>query len=332
MVELWRDYKTSLHQRYGQRVYRIGLDGGFSCPNRSANRGGGCIYCDAKGSSAVYQRRDESRYNRSSAFVENIDQLGKPEPSLSLEDRKHSLTDQINHGSHFLDTRYPDSAKSIYFQAFTSTYDDPEVLKQLYDHALQTGEYRELIVSTRPDCLEDTIVGLLASYRDRVDAVWVELGLQSGNDATLRWIGRGHTVSDYLDACVRLHAAGIEISTHVILGFPQEGDAEILNTAKVIAQSHPEAIKIHNLHVVAGTRLYDRYIAEDLPVSDMAEHVRQTILLLRHIPADIVIQRFLSDTPSHRLAAPRDFGDKNTFTTTLRNEMVRLGATQGDAL
>lgn len=332
MGERWRSYKPYLIDRYGKPVYRVGLDGGFSCPNRSNDRTGGCIYCDAKGSSAVYQRRDESRYTRKSGFVENIDNQNHCLRPITLDQRKASLENQIQHGLDFLDSRYSGCEKSIYFQAFTSTFDDIEVLQSLYDLALSTGRYRELIVSTRPDCIGDDVIRLLASYKDRVDAVWVELGLQSGNEETLRWIGRGHTVEDYRNASARIHDAGLEISSHVILGFPFETDQHILNTAKVLRETHPQAIKIHNLHIVAGTRLYDQYRRQPFHIPSRAEHVANTILLLRHIPQDIVIQRFISDTPSHRLAAPRNFGDKNGFLNDLRAEMEQANAFQGDAL
>ncbi len=330
MTERWRSYKTYLIERYGQPVYRIGVDGGFTCPNRNAGRTGGCIYCDAKGSSAAYQRKQESGYTRKSAFVENIDDVADDFAPLALEERKASLTKQIARGTKFLDERYPGSARSIYFQAFTNTYDSLDVLQALYDHALSTGDYRELIISTRPDCLDNKVVELLASYKDRVDAVWVELGLQSGNDETLRWIGRGHTVEGYRDATERLHAAGLEVCTHVILGFPFEKESHILKTADVIASTKVEALKIHNLHVVAGTRLYEMYRESRFHISTRAEHLANTVLLLRHIPSNIVIQRFTSDTPSHRLAAPRDFGDKNIFLSELRTHMDLLDITQGD--
>lgn len=328
----WRSYTDYLVERYGERVYRIGIDGGFSCPNRDLRRRGGCIYCDAKGSTAVYQRRDEQSFARDSEFVATIDNKAGIACSVTVAERKASISRQVERGSRFIDSRYGRAAKSIYFQAFTSTYDDPAVLRELYSHALQTGTYTELIVSTRPDCLSDEVIDLLASYRNTVQTVWVELGLQSGNDTTLEWIGRGHTVEDYVIAVQRLREASIAVSSHVILGFPHEQDREIMHTAEVICKTHPEALKIHNLHVVAGTRLYELFKREPFPLSSRHEHVRNTVCLLRRIPADTIIQRFISDTPGHRLAAPRDFGDKNQFLAELRREMERQDAYQGDLL
>ncbi len=328
----WKSYTEYLVERYNERVYRIGIDGGFSCPNRDADKRGGCIYCDAKGSTAVYQRSDEQGFARHSSFIATIDSRTGSERSMTLAERKASISRQVERGSQFIESRYGRAVKSIYFQAFTSTYDDPAILRELYDHALQTGTYTELIVSTRPDCLSDEVIDLLASYRNTVQTVWVELGLQSGNNATLEWIGRGHTVEDYTVAVQRLHKANIAVSSHIILGFPHERDREISNTAEVICQTHPEALKIHNLHVVAGTRLYELYNRKPFPISSRQEHVRNTVYVLRRIPADTIIQRFISDTPGHRLAAPRDFGNKNQFLADLHREMERQDAYQGDLL
>ncbi len=333
MEARWLDYKSTLLAKYGTTVYRIGVDGGFSCPNRDPSRGGGCVYCDAKGSSAAYQRKDESSYKRSSScFVPDIDRITAISAPQTLDERKQSIIRQIAQGGEFIDKRYPGASKSIYFQAFTSTFDSPETLRQLYDCALSTGSYRELIVSTRPDCLSEEVVSLLASYRGKVETVWVELGLQSGNDDTLAWIGRGHTVDDFIQACARSHSGGLQVSAHVILGLPGESYSHIERTARVITSVHPQAIKIHNLHVVAGTRLYDAYLRGELSIASRQRHISETIHLLRRIPGDIAIQRFISDTPMHRLAAPRHFGDKGVFVRQLLAQMELQDVRQGDSL
>ena len=332
MRQRWNHYRSYLQRRYGGSVYRIGIDGGFSCPNRDEHRGGGCIYCDARGSSAVYQRPDERGFTRSSSFVPSIDAASHEPFPYRITERLESIDRQIVRGKRFLQDRYGDVGQSIYFQAYSNTYDDPAVLQRLYDHALDSGSYIEFIVSTRPDCLSDEIITLLASYRQRVATVWVELGLQSGDDTTLEWIGRGHTVDDFSAAVQRLHDAGIEVCAHVILGFPIEGETQRNLTADVICRTQPEAIKIHNLHVVAGTRLYERYCQEPFHVDTREEHVAHTIALLRRIPEDCVIQRFTSDTPAHRLAAPRDFGDKGQFLADLQQKMEQLDVYQGDLL
>jgi radical SAM protein (TIGR01212 family) len=332
MESRWRSYTSYLLEQYGQRVYRIGIDGGFSCPNRKEHREGGCIYCDARGSSAVYQRPDEQSFTKDPTFVPHIDALTDYVHPQSFQQRLISIDQQVQRGRDFIARRYHTQAMSIYFQAFTNTFDRPDRLRILYDRALSDGPYVELIISTRPDCLDDEIIALLASYQNRVQQVWVELGLQSGNDETLEWIGRGHTVRDFSSAVHRLHQAGLPVSAHVILGFPQEGPEAINNTAQVIADSHVEAVKIHNLHVVAGTRLFELYQKDPFTVPSRQAHVQNAIQFLRRIPSSVIVQRFISDTPAHRLAAPRDFGNKNQFLRDLSTEMERLDVRQGDLL
>ncbi len=330
MWERWNDYTSALEREYGKRVYRIGVDGGFSCPHRDANRGGGCIFCDSYGAVSVYQRTDESSFTRNSPFQRDIEEERQGEDPGNIRQRIAALTSQVERGQTFLDTRYPGSLRSLYFQSFTNTFDTVDNLKRIYDAALATGDYTELIISTRPDCLSPAVVSLLSTYVGRVKKVWVELGLQSGNDESLSLLNRGHSVSQYTKSIEALHSAGISVSVHLMLGLPKEGDEHILKTAKLIRESHPEAVKIHNLHIVAGTPLFDMYERGEVEAPEMAEHIYNTILLLRHIPPDIVIQRLMSDTPRHRLASPREFPDKTTFLHSLDRVMAEQDAFQGD--
>jgi radical SAM protein (TIGR01212 family) len=332
MWNQWNDYTQYLIRRYGQRVYRIGIDGGFSCPHRINKYTGGCIYCDSQGASSVYQRKNESEFTRSSDFEKNIDSRLEIPTDDDFNARLLEIDEGVKRGNAYLDKRFPDSKRSIYFQSYTNTFDSIDHLKRLYDRALSTGEYVELIISTRPDCLNDQIIDLLSSYKKRVSAVWVELGLQSGNDQSLTFLNRGHDVQTYVDAVKKLRERKIEISTHMILGIPHEDDSDILRSAELITQVHPEAVKIHNLNVVAGTKLYDMYKKGELEVPEMAEHIYNTILFLRHIPKDIVIQRLMSETPKHRLAAPRDFPDKGYFLHSLDRVMKTQEAVQGDSV
>ncbi|MDC7247148.1 MAG: TIGR01212 family radical SAM protein [Sphaerochaetaceae bacterium] len=330
MWERWNDYTRYLINRYGRKVYRIGLDGGFSCPHRINKYSGGCIYCDSQGASSVYQRVKESGYTRQSHFEKNIDESLPAEDETDFEQRLVEIDEGVKRGKAYLDRRFPDTGRSIYFQSYTNTYVSVDHLRLLYDRALATGDYTELIISTRPDCLSDPVIELLSSYREKVSSVWVELGLQSGNEDSLKFLNRGHTVASYIDAVHRLRDKDIEVSTHMILGIPGEGDREILNSADLIREVHPEAVKIHNLNVVASTKLYEMYKKGEVDVPNMGEHIYNTILFLRHIPEDIVIQRLMSETPRHRLAAPRDFPDKGYFLTSLDRVMKTQNAMQGD--
>ena len=328
----WRDYRTALFERYGERVYRIAIDGGFTCPHRKNGGRGGCIYCDSLGSSSAYQRPAERSYAYKGELVGEIDSLVGDTPPLTLAGRLNTITAHVERGKKFIARRYGPCALSIYFQAFTNTYDSLENLKLLYDRALSDGPYKELIVSTRPDMVEDGVLRLLASYRSQVEEVCLELGLQSGNDKSLQFINRGHTVEEFLDACQRAKREGLQITTHLILGLPNEGEAEILESAKVVRESSSDALKIHHLQIGAGTPMALLYERGEVQAPTFEEHLENTILLLRHIPPTTVIQRLVSETPRHRLVAPRDFGDKAQFLATLKREMEQRGVRQGDAL
>lgn len=327
MEKPWHDYRSFLLERYGESVYRIAIDGGFGCPNQAR-----CIYCDSLGSSSAYQRVQERGFAYRGELVEEIDSLVEPIKLQTMEERLDSISHQVSRGASFIDRRYPGCAKSIYFQAFTNTNDKTENLKKLYDKALSMGDYKELIVSTRPDVLSDEVLDLLCTYTSQVEEVWVELGLQSGSDATLKAIKRGHSVDDYLDACRRAKARGLKVTAHIILGLPDEGPAEYLQTAALLTSSPIDGLKIHHLQVLCGSELANLYRAGKVKAPTFQEHLEGVILILRHIPQNIVIQRLMSEAPPHRLIAPRDFGNKSVFLRALEEEMRRRSVSQGDAL
>ncbi|MFA6775035.1 MAG: TIGR01212 family radical SAM protein [Sphaerochaetaceae bacterium] len=326
--ERFRSYGPWLEKTYGCRVYRIGVDGLFSCPNRNPDGSGGCIYCDGTGSKAAYLR-PEGKLSHSDAFDPRASEVILFHP-LPLSERIASIRRQIARGNEFVRRRYKAEKVSLYFQAWTNTYGTVAELKALYDAALEVMPFCEFIVSTRPDQIDEAKADLLASYKGKVQRVWVELGLQSGNDRTLERINRGHTVERYLAAVRLLHKKGILVSTHVILGLPGEGFSDYAHTAAVVASAKSDAVKIHNLDVCGGTALYDQFLKGEIAVPSEARHLEATELFLRHIPANVLIQRFLCETPSHRLAAPRRFCDKNSFVIALRSLMETDKVVQGD--
>jgi len=325
----WRGYAEHLESVYGKRVYRIGLDAGFSCPNRDEGRQGGCVFCDGTGASAMYQRKKESAFTHSGPFDEMISSAAPPEV-LSLEQRCASLKDQIAHGRAFLQRRYKTELFSAYFQAWTNTYADVGTLKALYDAALEEGPFVELIISTRPDCITDEILDLLEGYKSRVSKVWVELGLQSANADTLEQIGRGHGPDCYIRSAEALHSRGIGVCTHIVVGLPSETRFDFEQTCSLINKANSEAVKIHNLHVCGGTRLYDWYAQGEVSVASQRRHVENSICILRHLGKNIVVERLLCETPNHRLVAPRTFPDKNAFLSLLEKTMEERGVWQGD--
>ena len=321
MYKHWNNYSAYLKRMYGDAVYRIGIDGGFSCPNRLQDGHGGCSFCDGTGAIAVYQRKSESGFFRTSPYSE--------ETATSLLPRLLSIEEQAERGREFLQRRYKAKLFSLYFQSYTNTYDSPDNLRRIYDRALSTGEYKEFIVSTRPDCLSDEVIELLASYQDKC-AVWIELGLQSASDKTLGAIGRGHSAECWRNAALRVKAYGLMLSSHIIIGLPGEGRKEYLATVDLVNDVHSDGVKIHNLHIPGGTRMGDEYLEGCFTASSEGRYLEDAEFVLRHLDPAIIIQRLICETPYHRLLAPRVFPDKSLFLSRLDERMEEHGTMQGD--
>ena len=299
-AEPYYSYRRYLRERYGVPVYRVAVDAGFSCPHRGADRDApGCAYCGPEGARAPYQERADG------------------------------LPEQIRGALAFLKKRYGAKEFLLYFQAFSNTNAPVDRLRGIYDRGLACADFRELVVSTRPDCVDPEKAALLASYKtDRRD-VWVELGLQSFHDRTLARVNRGHTAGDFQRAYALCRERGLKICVHLIFGLPGEGRPEIEVSIRRLAALRPDGVKIHNLHVVAGTRLADEYAAGRVPVPDAAGHLENVIAALELLGPETVIMRLVCDTPPGRLIAPRDFPDKQKFLALVAAEMLRRGTRQG---
>ncbi|MBN1834240.1 MAG: TIGR01212 family radical SAM protein [Spirochaetales bacterium] len=318
MASPFRSYSSYLKERYGAPVHRVAVDGGFSCPNRGSDRTApGCAYCDSWGSRAPY--------------LASLDEApGRPSGAgADLEARKASLSRQIARADAFLSARYGPGERLLYFQAFTGTYGPPEILRELYDHALARGEFRELIVSTRPDCIDRRVAELLAAYRRPDREVWVELGLQSAHDRTLVRVRRGHTVAQFREAFLLLRELGLRVAVHVIFGLPGEGLEEILETTGYLAALGTEALKIHNLHVPRGCALAGEALAGELTVPCDRRHLQYTMRALELLDPRCIIMRLTCDTPPQRLLLPRRFMAKPRFYQELRRLMEKEGTWQG---
>ncbi len=329
-MERYYSYRSYLEKTYGSPVYRVGVDAGFTCPNRDSMRQGGCIYCDVHGGTAAYQRKQEA------GFAELVPgELALPAadvPDRNMDLRLASISSQIESGIEFLKRRYQVEDVSLYLQAFSNTFAPVDQLKKIYDHALSRHRFTEFIVSTRPDCTGEQVCSLLSEYRSKVSDVWVELGLQTANEKTLEFLKRGHTVGQVRDVCRRLRKHGIKISLHVILGLPGEGNREFDGTAKFIREVHPEAVKIHNLHIPAGTLLLDMYRSGEVRTVSVQRHISQVGYLLQQLPGDIVVQRVVCDTPTHRLCAPRNFPKKGQVIQMLKKHFEEEDIWQGKEL
>jgi uncharacterized protein len=293
-------YSLYLKREYGESVYRVSVDAGFSCPNRGPDRGRpGCIYCGEEGSRAPY--------------------LGDTA----------DLREQVEGAIGFLRQRYGARLYILYFQAFSGTYAEDRVLESLYDSTLALHPFREMIVSTRPDCITPSNARLLGSYATATRRIWVELGLQSASDATLERINRGHTVGDFLDAYRILKAEGLKVAVHLISGLPGETAADEERTARLVSSLKPDGLKIHNLHIRHDTPLYAEFLKGELLPPSAGSYTERVIGALERMPGETVIMRLTTDTPAAKLAAPKGFPGKNRFHEALRREMARRNTWQG---
>ncbi len=295
MTEPYNPLSAYLMSRFGCRVRKVGIDAGFTCPNRDGTKGyGGCIYCEPK---ALMPKG----YSRGMGVKE---QLERGMAGLKAE-------------------------KFIaYFQINTNTHAPVEHLKGLYAEAVGHPDVVCLALSTRPDCVGDGVVRLLAALREKIH-LWVELGLQSSNDKTLEYIGRGHAARDFKDAVSRLQKAGIDVVAHMIIGLPGEGRDDALNTVGFINDCGAWGVKFHQLEVVKGTRLEEPFTRGELRVLSLEEYRDLVIECLEHLSPECVVHRLVGHTPGQLLVAPRWGAGKHKVVGLIKNQMLEKNTRQG---
>jgi uncharacterized protein len=297
----YRAYSSYLKEKYGKPAYRIGVDGGFTCPNRQTDRmGGGCSYCDSFGSR--------------SAYVGDYD--------LDLEG-------QIKWSMGAMKKRYAPEIFMLYFQAYTSTYKPIDELKEIYDRGLGCYNFSELIVSTRPDCIDEEKADLLASYIHPGFDVWVELGLQSIHPKTLERINRGHGPDEFYKAMELLEERGVKRAVHLIFGLPGEDRSMMMETVKQVNLIKPEGIKFHNLHIPSRSPLYQEYERGELTFPGSTRHIRYLADALELVHKDTVIMRLTTDSPSPRNSIPGVFLNKSEVSRRTAELLLQRGSYQG---
>ena len=293
------DLNTHLKSRFGARVQKITLDAGLTCPNRDGRLAtGGCLYCNARGS------------------------------GTGAWDRGLSLTEQLQEGLARLKSRYGASRFIAYFQSFSNTYAPVAQLKALYDEALAFPEVVGLSLGTRPDCLGDEVLELLAGYAQK-RLLWLELGLQSAHDQTLKILNRGHDVACFSQAVARAAARGLEVVAHVILGLPGEGPREMAATAAYLSRLPLQGVKIHLLYVIQGSKLARLHQEGAYTCLTEAEYVRLVVDFVELLPPNFVIHRLTGDPHRHELLAPDWCLDKPRVLGRIREEFARRGSRQG---
>jgi hypothetical protein len=293
------DLNSYLRRRFEERVQKITLDAGLTCPNRDGRVGvGGCLYCNVRGS------------------------------GMGAWSRGLTITEQLKEGTARLKRRYGARKFIAYFQSFSNTYASLEVLRQLYQEALAFPEVVGLSIGTRPDCLAEEVLDLLAGYA-RQYLVWLELGLQSAHDATLAQLNRGHDVACFTEAAGRAAARGLEVIAHVILGLPGEGPGEMAATAAYLAGLPLQGVKIHLLYVIRGSGLAGLYEAGEYQCLGEGDYVRQVVDFIELLPFHLVIHRLTGDPHPQELLAPDWCLNKSRVLRLIKEEFSRRGSRQG---
>jgi uncharacterized protein len=299
-MQRYRDYHTYLKDIFGERVQKISLDAGLGCPNRDGTiSSSGCLFCDRRGSGT-------------GAFI----------------DEGLSIDQQIVRAKALIQKRYRARKFIAYFQSFTNTYAPADRLKSLYDQALAHQDVVGLSVATRADCVDMDILTLIRSYQaDRL--VWLEYGLQSSHDTTLKQIHRGHDVACF-EQSVRMAAEqGINICAHIILGLPGEDRDMMLETARYLSRLPVHGIKIHLLYVVKGTRLAELYRKNEFRCLSRDEYANLVVDVLELLPAQMVIQRLTGDPIRSELVAPAWAGEKQMNLRSIQHTLERRDTWQG---
>ncbi|QDV24692.1 TIGR01212 family radical SAM protein [Aureliella helgolandensis] len=290
-----------LKQRFGGRVQKISLDGGFTCPNVDGTVAkGGCVFCD----------------NRSFS------------PSRRV--RRDAIASQIQRGIDGLRRRYDTEKFLAYFQPATNTYGPLDKLRTLWETALEDERVVGLVIGTRPDCVPDDVLELVDEFAEH-KYVSLELGVQTVHDASLEWMNRGHGHAAAVEAMQRVTGRKFEISLHIMLGLPGESHEMMMATADQVAAWQPAAVKIHNLYAVERTELADQVRSGEVTLMELDEYIEVLADFLERLPPDMVIERISGDAPPSNLVAPQWCLNKGTIKQRLVNVMEARNTFQGSA-
>ena len=282
-----------LKERFGEKVYKIALNGGFTCPNRDGSIGTrGCIFCSKGGSGD---------------FAES--------PDLTI-------TEQIENGKKRLEKKIKNGKYIAYFQAFTNTYAPVERLRTIYEEAINHPDIVALSIGTRPDCLGDDVLALLDEL-NKIKPIFVELGLQTINEDTARYIRRGYTLEVYDKAVADLHKIGINVVTHIILGLPNESKEDMLNSVKYACKV-TDGIKLQLLHILKGTDLAKDYKQGKFEVLTLEQYTEIIKECVQIIPENVVIHRLTGDGAKKDLIAPLWSADKKTVLNTINRALKEI--------
>lgn len=300
-MQRYNEYGPWLKAQLGMKVQKISLNAGFTCPNRDGSVGtGGCTYCN--------------------------NQTFNPDYCSTSK----SITQQLEEGKRFFSRKYPDMKYLAYFQAYTNTYGSLESLMSKYEEALSVPDVVGIVIGTRPDCMPDALLDYLEELNHR-SCLIVEYGIESVYDSTLKRINRGHTHACTVDAINRTAARGIKVGAHVILGLPGETHDDMVNEASILSSLPISLLKLHQLQLIKGTKMAEEYETSpsDFHLFTPDEYIDLVIDFVERLRPDIILERFVSQSPSSLLAVP-GWGLKNyEFVDKVRQRLDQRQAMQG---
>lgn len=295
-------FGQAMKKQYGERIHKLAIDAEFTCPNRDGTKGvGGCTFCN------------------NSSFSPNGRQ-------------PKSLGQQIEAGRQVILKRTRAKKYIAYFQAYTNTYADINLLKNLYDRALSEPDVIGLAIGTRPDCIPEPVVKLLKQYQHQGYEIWLELGLQSSSNETLERVNRGHTYEDYSSAIQLARQHDIKVCTHLIIGFPGESGKDAEATLLKVLNEGVDGLKIHPLHVVKGTVLANEWRKGEYKPLDFNDYIETVANIVEQTPKEIIFHRLTGTASENLLLAPQWCSKKWHVLNSIERELIKRGSYQGAAL
>ena len=299
-MQHYNSFNNAMRARFGRKMYKLSLDGGFTCPNRDGTLGTrGCIFCSGAAEFAAKRAGD--------------------------------VTEQLNQAKALVADKAKDAGFIAYFQSFTNTYASPERLRELYLPVVNHPDVAVLDIATRPDCLSDEVLAVLRELAE-IKPLWVELGLQTIHPKTAEWIRRGYELPVFDEAVEKLHAIGAAVIVHQIIGLPYETEEEIYETARYIGASGADGVKFHLLHVIEHTDLAKLYRTGEFDVLSMERYFELLAGCIERIPAEMVVHRLTGDGDKRTLLAPLWSGNKKHVLNSMNRYFDEIGLKQGSKL
>ena len=295
----YNDFGNWIRKKFPFRVQKISVDAGFTCPNRDGRFSvNGCTFCDNRTFSPSYCSRSKS------------------------------IKEQIEEGKAFFARKYPEMKYLAYFQSFTNTYGSLEDLKRKYEEALAVDDVVGIVIGTRPDCVDEQKLDYIAKLNEECFVI-VEYGIESSNNETLRRINRSHTFECSKEAIKKTKERGIITGGHIIIGLPGEDQNESLRQAPIISESGLDILKIHQMQIIKGTKLAKEYTENPFHLYSVDEYIELISKYIQHLNKDLILERFVSQSPKNMLLAPKWDMKNYEFTNRLINVMKSKGAYQG---